>query len=133
MQSQTVISKATKRSRSTVPTFFPSKDPYGPTSLISRWVSPKWVSGERLLLAAILQRAVLDAVMNSDAEQHQTERRRIGAEARRWINSNERAGFTSFINICELLELDPGWVRKKVSRMDPTQIRNRTSETPDAG
>jgi hypothetical protein len=91
--------------------------------MFSRWISEKWVSGERLLLAAILHRAVLDAVV--DSESKQTERRRISEEARRWIFSDQGTGFTSFVNICEVLELDPGWVRNKVKRLDPSEIGKR--------
>jgi len=91
--------------------------------MFSRWISPKWVSGERLLLTAILHRAVLDAVV--DRESKHTERRRISEEARRWIFTDTSTGFTSFANICEILELDPGWVRNKVERMDPDEVGKR--------
>jgi hypothetical protein len=91
--------------------------------MFSRWISEKWVSGERLLLAAILHRAVLDAVL--DRKSSQTERRRISEEARRWIYSDSYSSITSFVNICEVLELDPGWVRNKVEHLDPAEIGKR--------
>jgi hypothetical protein len=90
---------------------------------IASWFSEKWGSGERLLLAAILQRAVLDAVLNAKADRRDAVRWRIGQQARHWIFSDNRVDFTSFLNVCEILELDPGWVRGQVLRADPKTMR----------
>ena len=82
---------------------------------LSRWISEKWVSGERMLLAAILHRGALDAILYMNS--WEPEKRRIGEAAKRWIFSDDRSSFTSFCNICDVLNLDPGWVRNRVMRL----------------
>lgn len=70
-----------------------------------------WTPALRLA-AAVMAQAMADVRL----------RRRDGRDhiqvssALRWVRSNERAWPMSFLRVCELLQLDPSWVRHTVNR-----------------
>jgi len=70
-----------------------------------------WSPGLRLA-AAVLAQAMADIRL----------RRRDGrdhiqvASALRWVRSNDSSWPLSFLRICELMQLDPAWVRRTVRR-----------------
>ncbi len=74
--------------------------------------SPSHWSPELRLAAAVLAQAMADIRL----------RRRDGRDhiqvssALRWVRSNDSAWPLSFLRVCELLQLDPAWVRQTVRR-----------------
>jgi hypothetical protein len=76
------------------------------------------------LAAAVLAQAMADIRL----------RRRDGRDhiqvssALRWVRSNDSAWPLSFMRVCELMQLDPGWVRQRVRRwMGGDAVRGRNA------
>lgn len=46
--------------------------------------------------------------------------RRLGREAEEWILSDEKAWPFSFVNICQVLDIDPGYIRHRLKRVKNT-------------
>ncbi len=61
----------------------------------------------RRLMYAILE----DAVSVYMSEVRSARQSRTFQQARRWIDSNDRAWIFSFLRICEALDLDPAYIR----------------------
>jgi hypothetical protein len=89
-------------------------------------------SSEKLLLAAVLVRAVRDFVIHSRGNSIRD--RRIAAAAREWIFDDpepdaENRGhdplghFMSFTNICLVMNLDREQVRRRILVMQPEETR----------
>ena len=74
--------------------------------------SPSYWSPALSLAAAVLAQAMADIRL----------RRRDGRDhiqvssALRWVRSNDTTWPLSFLRVCELMALDPGWVRATVRR-----------------
>ena len=81
---------------------------------------------EKLLLAAILFRAVRDVNQYSQSSCHLD--REIANQARQWIlsDSEEPMYFTSFRNICTVLNLQFKEVRKKVLGLPAADVGKKT-------
>jgi len=86
--------------------------------------SPSHWSPALRLAAAVLAQAMADIRL----------RRRDGRDhiqvssALRWVRSNDGAWPLSFLRVCELLQLEPAWVRQRVRRwMGATAVRGRNT------
>lgn len=69
--------------------------------------------GELRLLLAVLKDA-LEAVTTRPSYRPDVPVERAAAEARAWIFSNDRSSPFTFVVACELLGIDPGYVRARV-------------------
>ena len=68
-------------------------------------------SPELCLAAAVLVQAMSDVrLRRHDGRDHIQV-----SSAMRWVRSNDTAWPLSFLRVCELLQLDPAWVRRTVS------------------
>lgn len=78
--------------------------------LAAQLASPSHWSPELRLAAAVMTQAMTDVRMRRrDGRDHI----QVGATMR-WINSNDSTWLLSFLRVCELLQLDPDWVRQTV-------------------
>lgn len=75
-------------------------------------------SDVRRLAAAMLQLAVFDYL---GGEVYPNLRNRFSKdkkfhmrEAKAWVENNKNHSLFSFINVCEILELNPNWIRRKL-------------------
>ena len=67
------------------------------------------VGGVKFLWALVLVTAYEDAIeVNSSTDQRDT------ASARAWIMNNDHKNFNSFLNICQIFDLDPSKIRKQM-------------------
>lgn len=74
--------------------------------------SPSHWTPELGLAAAVLVQAMSDIRMRrSDGRDHIQV-----AAAMRWVRSDDASWPLSFVRVCELLQLDVGWVRQNVNR-----------------
>jgi hypothetical protein len=93
--------------------------------LPSQLPSPSNWGPELVLAAAVMAQAMADVRL----------RRRDGRDhiqvssALRWIRSDDTKWPLSFRRVCELLDLDPGWVRQNVRRWLDTSA-NQGRHTP---
>lgn len=89
-------------------------------------------SSEKLLLAAVLVRAVRDFVIHSRGSSIRD--KRIAAAAREWIfddpvpdaedgEDDHLSNFMSFTNICLVMNLDREQVRRRILVMQPEETR----------
>jgi hypothetical protein len=83
--------------------------------------------GERLLLAAILRRACFDIALYRATPD--LKRRKIWKEAYQWMFTDDEMGlhpddrFTSFLNICTLLDQDPATIRRKTLKLTRKDVK----------
>ena len=80
--------------------------------------------GERQLLLAILEEAV-DCFCKTSGRPRRRNRR-LYAEAREWLFSEDRSWFLSCENICDVLEIDAGWLRDRLDNWE----RQATPDRP---
>lgn len=75
-------------------------------------------SDVRRLAAAMLQLAVFDylggEVYPSLRNRFSNEKKFYMREAKAWVENDRNHSIFSFINVCEILELNPRWVRGKL-------------------
>ena len=97
-----------------------------PTMLVIRPIYQKG-RGERLLLAAVIRRAAFDiALYRNDPK---LVNRRLAVSAFNWMfRSDERTmkcadRYMSFLNICEVLDQDPEWIRNGTLQMKKTDVK----------
>ena len=83
--------------------------------------------GERMLLAAIVRRAAFDiALYRNDTR---LVNRRLAVSAYNWMfrkSDNDLSiadRYTSFLNICEVLDQDPGRIREKTLQLKKTDVK----------
>jgi hypothetical protein len=83
---------------------------------------------ERLLLAAILRRACYDIALYKGSKDMR--RRKIWIGAHRWMFDNTETRylnpldrFTSFLNICTILDQDPETVRRKTLALTRKDVK----------
>src|SRR5262245_55754944 len=69
---------------------------------------------EKRLMLAVLDNAVLLVLHGGTARDERT--RRHAAEASRWLASDAGHWPFAFVNVCQVLGLDPSWVRAGVCR-----------------
>lgn len=96
----------------------------GAEILPSQLASPShWSPGLRLA-AAVLAQAMADIrLRRADGRDHIQV-----AAAMRWVRSNDASWPLSFLRICELLHLEPAWVRGRVRRwLQRDSVRGRSS------
>ena len=72
------------------------------------------VSGEKRLMLAVLQDA-LDCYQK-DAFAKDGPGQQMFADADEWINDEDRGWYFSFENICEILDINPAYLRQGVKR-----------------
>jgi len=83
--------------------------------------------GERLLLASIIRRAAFDIVLYRNSPRLVD--RLVGVQAYQWMFKEEperqhpRDRFTSFLNICEILNQDPEWIRSQTLKLRKTDVK----------
>jgi hypothetical protein len=77
--------------------------------------------GERLLLASIIRRAAFDIVLYRNAPRLVD--RLVGVGAYMWMFKSEHNHFTSFLNICELLNQDPEWIREETLKLKKSDVK----------
>lgn len=70
--------------------------------------------GEKRLMIAILEDAV--AVYLGHREPTTSKRRRLFRDTERWLRSRDKTWIFSFERICEMLDLDPAWIRRGLRR-----------------
>jgi len=94
--------------------------------LYVRAINPEG-QGERLLLASILRRACFDIALYKGAQD--LRRRKIWLEAHQWMFTDDQMAvhpddrFTSFLNICTLLDQDPGTIRRKTMKLTRKDVK----------
>jgi hypothetical protein len=83
--------------------------------------------GERTLLAAIVRRAAFDiALYRNDTR---LVNRRLAVSAFNWMFRETDVGlpnidrYTSFLNICEVLDQDPGRIRERTLQLKKTDVK----------
>lgn len=83
--------------------------------------------GERLMLASIIRRAAFDIVLYRNSPRLVD--RLVGVQAYQWMfredpdQQHPRDRFTSFLNICEILDQDPEWIRSQTLRLKKTDVK----------
>jgi hypothetical protein len=77
--------------------------------------------GERLLLIAIIRRAAFDIALYRDTVK--PNKKRIWKEAYDWIMSDLDDYFTSFVNICNVLNKNPKEIRRKTLKMGREHVK----------
>jgi hypothetical protein len=87
----------------------------------------KHASGERALLFAILERAILDLIGKGKGTSV-SERIRFREDAEHWIERNDREGINSYEKICEALGIDKDWLRKEPTRSKILNYYRRSTE-----
>jgi hypothetical protein len=80
---------------------------------------------ERRLIIAILQDAIECFQKNLFAREGKA--RQLYADAEDWITSEDRSHYFSFENICEILEVNPEYVRQGLLRWRERQLSDRSS------
>jgi hypothetical protein len=80
--------------------------------LPSQLASTSHWSAELRLAAAVLSQAMSEIRLRRPDQRDHVQ----VAAALRWVNSNDGSWPLSFLRICELLQLDAGWVRGRVTR-----------------
>jgi hypothetical protein len=91
---------------------------------LKRLNNPDWCSsdlgpdhGARALLRAILQDAIICLTGTGVPKR---DRRRIAEEAQRWIMSTSRRWLFDFESICDVLNIDPDYMRRRILRASCT-------------
>lgn len=76
------------------------------------------VTGERRLVAAILGDALHEILRTPEIASRQDLRKaeQSRGEARAWMESDDRISPFSFLTVCDVLGLDPDYVRSRVAR-----------------
>lgn len=77
--------------------------------------------GERLLLAAIIRRAAYDIALYRG--EGTLRRKRLWRDAYRWMFSEGEEHFTSFVNICTLLNQSPHEIRERTMTLSRTDVK----------
>jgi hypothetical protein len=69
-------------------------------------------TGEQRLIAAILEDAI--AICCKPNPPKTSKGRTVLRESLRWVRSNDRKWLFSFLRICEMLDVDPGAIRRGI-------------------
>jgi hypothetical protein len=76
------------------------------------WHRSRAISPERALVLAVLWQAVADLQKYRFATRRQQQR--LYMEAYEWVDSKDRSWPYSFVNLCEILNLDPDPMREEL-------------------
>ena len=92
------------------------------------------MTGAQKLLVAVVRRAVSDFVLHTNSDK--AEMRGHAEDARRWLLTDDgddldEDGRYSFSYACEMLGLDLGTVRARLTRLRPEDIRRLESKLKD--
>jgi len=79
------------------------------------------MDGERRLLMAVLEDAVHCFRKNLHATDPKV--RQLFLDAEDWILASDRTWFFSFDNVCEMLDIDPEYLREGLMRWKETELR----------
>lgn len=82
----------------------------------------------KMLLAAIVRRAAFDiALYRNDTK---LVNRRLAVQAKQWMfddrnvmSQHPEDRFTSFLNICDMLDQDPGWIRQRTLELRASDVK----------
>jgi|WetSurSiteA1Bulk_404760.scaffolds.fasta_scaffold31030_2 hypothetical protein len=77
--------------------------------------------GEKLLLAAVIRRAAYDIALYKGSPRLDHKRTWLGAY--KWMFEDKDHYFTSFLNICNILNQDPSHIRSKTLRLRREDVR----------
>ena len=79
------------------------------------------MDGERRLMSAVLE----DAVNCFRKQVHATDpkARQLFREAEQWITATDESWFFSFVNVCDMLDLNPDWLREGLLKWRNEQRR----------
>ena len=106
-------------------------DPLVPERFYSTLAKNRYADPERRLIAAVLEDVV--ACLSIDPRHSTRRQRRDFHDAKNWINAPEDSERVfSFINICEALGINPGYLRRGLNQLVVT-CGVRTSEAPRFG
>ena len=73
------------------------------------------------LWAAVVRRAAVDYVLYRD---HTTTKlRKLGTDAESWIFSDEDESLSSFVSVCDILDLEPDLVKTKIKNLREEDAR----------
>lgn len=84
------------------------------------------MSGERRLMVAILEDALHCFQKHVDAID--PKHRQLFAEAEEWISTDNPTWFFSFSNVCDMLDLNPAYVREGLSKWRDARRRDAASD-----
>ena len=84
---------------------------------------------EKLLVLAVLQDGIetFQKYLSSTGDKE----RRLYAETQAWIFDDDREWIFSFINVCDLLDLNPTYVRKGLSQWQTAQSEGKNVAHPN--
>ena len=102
-----------------------------PTQFYAMFRSNQYRDPERRLMVAILEDAV--SCLWADLRQCNPRQKKQYEEAKHWVTTDEESEWIfSFKNICEVLGMDPGYLRRGLirPRIDSTTRGNVTPKTP---
>lgn len=96
-----------------------------PTILVIRELRDQ-ASCIKLLLAAIIRRAAFDIALYKNDKK--LVNRRIAIQASQWMFDDRKGAdkqdqFTSFLNICEILDQDPNMIRAKTLALRASDVK----------
>ena len=83
-----------------------------------------YADGERRLMFAILQDALECFQKKLDA--HDNRSQQLGTDAEEWFSSDDRSWLFSFVNVCETLGIDPGFLRRGLFAWKEAQEQQRS-------
>lgn len=90
-----------------------------PPSTFSLWF--------RLLCQAVLRRAV-DDILEANGRTCSATKRRLAAQAVRWVGSNTACWPLSFVEVCHVLGLQPHAVRARIQNLQARGTRKLTQQ-----
>jgi len=98
-----------------------------PTFLVVREVRDK-SSSIKMLLAAIIRRAAFDIALYKNDKK--LVNRRLAIQASQWMFDDREImeqepldRYTSFKSICEILDQDPAWIRRRTLELRATDVK----------
>jgi hypothetical protein len=83
-----------------------------PTQFADIWYRSRAISPERALALAVLQEAVVDLEKYRFAKRRRQQR--LFWEAYQWVASNDRHWPFSYVNLCELIGMEPESARRQL-------------------
>jgi hypothetical protein len=83
-----------------------------PMQFYEVWHRPRATSPERELALSVLWQAAIDLQKGRDSRQRK--RQRLHREAFKWVASNDRTWPFSFLNLCDVLNLSPDYLRAEL-------------------
>jgi hypothetical protein len=97
-----------------------------PTQFYAMFKNSQYREPERRLMVAILEDAV--SCLLTDLHRGNLRQRKQYEEAKAWVTANEESEWIfSFKNICEVLGMDPSYLRRGLIRPKPSSpIRSRS-------